>query len=78
MTTPQEDRIIRAKTAVEAYAGSVRGDFMSHDEVISDLLADLMHLVDHLDLVETEGQDFDDLIARAEMNYTEEKAENNA
>lgn len=70
MSDAQTERIIRAKTAVEAYAAVSGGG--SFDEVISDLLADLMHYADHL-WGDLDQPDFDSLLATAEMNYTAEK-----
>lgn len=62
-------RAERAERAVIAYDPSSNG---SADELISDLLADLMHLVDNLDLEEIEGRDFAALLASAEINYLAE------
>jgi hypothetical protein len=74
----QQQRIVRAKVAIEAYAERSGGG--SFEEVFSDLLADLMHYVDALrqdrefdDLDTT----FDDLLGTARMNYTAEVEENN-
>lgn len=70
------DRIIRAKTAVEAYAAVSGGG--SFDEVFADLLADLMHYADHLadgdcfEDYEDGPCTFDDLLETARMHYTEE------
>ncbi len=70
----QEERIARATVAYAAYRKSV-GTWGSDEEVLSDLLADLMHLVDALLLDREIGEGFDDLMDRARMNYEAEKEE---
>lgn len=82
MTTPQEDRIIRAKTAVEAYAAvsGYKGGALgaSFDEVISDLIADLAHLAGHLVDENDEPLDIFHLVECGLRNYNYEKEEDNA
>ena len=68
MNIQQQHRIARAKTAVEAYAEVSGGG--SFEETISDLLADLMHYADHIDI------DFDDVLDTGVSNYTIEVKEN--
>jgi hypothetical protein len=69
----QQQRIVRAKTAIEAYAALSGGG--SWDEVFSDLLADLMHYADWLP--SESGVVFDDALDTARMHYTAEVEENN-
>jgi hypothetical protein len=64
----QQRRLQRAKTAVEAYALLSGGG--SFEETFSDLLADLMHYADYIDI------DFDDVLDTGVSNYTIEVKEN--
>ena len=66
----QQIRVDRAAVAVDAYR--ILAGWGSDEENISDLLADLMHYVDHLKL------DKDALLETAQRNYEEEVMENNA
>lgn len=68
-----EKAIARAEPAVASYHQVV--GWGSYEEILSDLLADLMHLVDALQTDREIGESFDQLLARAEMNYTAEKEE---
>ena len=68
MSTPQEDRIERATVALDAYRDCTGLD---DREAISDLLADLMHLVDHI-WGDLDQPNFEDLLDTAEMHYQEE------
>ena len=74
MTTPQEDRIFRAGVAYKAYRDTI-GTWGDDEEVMSDLLADLMHYVDSLRVDRDIEQvvTFQHLLDRAEMNYQAEK-----
>jgi hypothetical protein len=76
MITAQEERIIRAKAAIEAYA-ELYGYGGSDDEVISDLIADLAHLTDVLVDEDDEPLDIRHIIECALRNYDYEKVENN-
>jgi hypothetical protein len=70
--TDREKALVRASMVSKAYREQV-GAWGSDEEVLSDLLADLMHLVDAL-LVDREiGEGFDDLLGTARMNYEAEK-----
>ena len=66
-----EKAVLRASSAVKAYRED--GAWGSNEEVLSDLLADLMHYRDALEVDREIGESFDDLLARADMNYTAEK-----
>jgi hypothetical protein len=71
----QQRRLQRAKTAVEAYAllsggGALLSGGGSFEETFSDLLADLMHYADYIDI------DFDDVLDTGVSNYTIEVKEN--
>lgn len=67
----QEKAVARAVVAYTAYRKSTWG---SDEEVLSDLLADLMHFVDTL-LVDREiGESFDYLLLTARRNYAAEVA----
>ncbi len=76
MKDEQQQRIVRAKVAIEAYAALSGGG--SWEEVFSDLLADLMHYCDHLNPPTEPIQfDMDEVWDRAYTNYTAEVEENN-
>jgi len=64
----------RAEIAYGAYR--MAAGWGSHEEVISDMLADLMHLVDSLTLDREIGEDFDTLLQSAARNYNAEIEEN--
>ncbi len=66
--TDQEKRIARAQAAIKGY-----DSWGSYEEIISDLLADLMHYVDALRQDREVGDfTFDNLLDTARMHYTHE------
>lgn len=66
-----EKAIARAEVATAAYRKA--GAWGSNEEVLSDLLADLMHYVDALQVDRELGESFDELLTTARTNYEAEK-----
>ena len=66
----QVERIVRAKTAVEAYAAVSGGG--SFEEVLTDLLTDLMHYTDHLTDEDGEQLSFQNLLGAAANHHYHE------
>lgn len=67
----RQERITRAAAALSTYR-ELSGGWGPEEESITDLLADLMHLVDSM-LVDREiGRTFDDLLGTARMHYAAE------
>lgn len=68
-----EKAVARAQVATKAFYDG--GGWGSYEEVLSDLLADLMHYVDALESDREIGESFNDLLSRARMNYLAEVEE---
>jgi hypothetical protein len=68
----RQDRIARAAAALSTYR-ELSGGWGPEEESLTDLLTDLMHLVDEL-LVDREiGRTFDDMLGTARMHYGDER-----
>jgi len=69
------NRVSRGRTAFNAYRASLETWGGDDDENLTDLLADLMHLVDAMLLDREIGNTFDSLLDSARMHHNAEKNE---
>lgn len=67
----KQDRITRAAAALSTYR-ELAGGWGPEEESITDLLADLMHLVDSLLLDREIGRTFDNMLDTARLHYSAE------
>jgi hypothetical protein len=74
MSEYQTARIARGKAVMDFYRGAYDCD-EGDSEVLSDLLADLMHYVEFAYDPEAEGLEFDFELERARHHYEEERRE---
>lgn len=68
----KQDRITRAAAALSTYR-ELAGGWGPEEESITDLLTDLMHLVDALLLDREIGRTFDNMLETARVHYTAER-----
>lgn len=68
----KQDRITRAAAALSTYRG-LAGGWGPEEDSITDLLTDLMHLVDSLLLDREIGRTFDNMLDNARKHYNAER-----